>query len=636
MCGIVGAVNVSTTEPIDIAALEAANKRIVHRGPDDTGSYVGDGIALAMRRLSIVDIPGGRQPMSNEDGTIQLVYNGETYNHSRLRAELEGRGHRFVSRSDTEVVVHAYEEWGAPRFLQRMRGQAALAIWDSRTRTLVLARDRFGIKPLYYTVADGRLVFASEVRPLLGLAGRTATLNLEGLGELMSVSFVSGPRTLFEGVHKLQAGHYLTVRDGAITERRYWGISHVEPRRETLEEAAEGFADILREAIEIRMMADVPLGALLSGGIDSAVVTAMANARAEDPLKTVSIGFPDDDFDESARARDAAAFIGTDHHAFSFPDLGMDRFPEVLRQLEEPIVTTAFMSGHFIMETVREAGLTVVLGGDGADELLGGYRWHHWDRLARPLSRLPQPVRRLIARSPLLTRSGRSRMGLSAALGAPGVGTADRYRGWLSNGPPDLVNAVIAPGIRPEYDEGVGSMLARWEQHVADAGHLSAFDQLLWLESQTRLVDFANHSHDRNSMAFSVEARVPFLDHELWEYTMGLPRGLKVRGRKKSRVEKVLLRQAARGLIPEATRHRRKQGLTGPHDRWLRQERLADWAEELLTPRRIRDVGVFVPEVVGRLRRQHQRGVPNRGRLLLGILCVQTWANEFTGAGAPK
>jgi len=634
MCGIVGAVNLSTDEPIDLSLLEAANKRLLHRGPDESGKFAGDGVAMAMRRLSIIDIPGGTQPMTNEDGSIHLVYNGETYNHHQLRSALESRGHRFRTRSDTEAVVHAYEEWGAPGFLQRIRGQAGLALWDDKHRTLVLARDRFGIKPLYYMVAAGRLVFASEVRPLLELAGQSAALNWEGLGELLSVSFVSGDRTLFAGVHKLPAGHFLTVHDGVISERRYWGIEEVETREESLEQAAEGFGDKLREAVQIRMEAEVPLGALLSGGIDSAAVVALANSSTESALATVSIGFPEDGFDESDRALAMAEFAGTDHHAFSFPEMGMDRYPEVLRSLEEPIVSTAFMSGHFIMETVRAAGLSVVIGGDGADELLGGYQWHHWDRIARPLSRLPHMVRRLMINLPSLSRAGRTRMGLSAALGARGVSTAERYRGWLSVGPPILVEASLRPEIRPEFDAGVRSMLARWDGHVREASHLSPFNQLLWLESQTRLVDFSNHAHDRNSMAVSVEARLPFQDHELWEFTMGLPSRWKVRGQGGSRVEKLLLREAVTGLVPESTRNRRKQGLTGPHERWLRQPRLGDWAEELLAPQALRDVGVFVPAVVSRVRSEHQAGAPNRGRLLLGMLCVQTWANEFVRSGA--
>ncbi|MGI9610806.1 MAG: asparagine synthase (glutamine-hydrolyzing), partial [Acidimicrobiia bacterium] len=423
MCGIVGALNLSTDRPIDLSLLEAANKRLLHRGPDESGTYAAEGVAMAMRRLSVVDIPGGTQPMSNEDGSVHLVYNGETYNHIQLQAELESRGHLFRSRSDTEAVVHAYEEWGAPGFLQRMRGQAGLALWDEKQRQLVLARDRFGIKPLYYMVAGGRLVFASEVRPLLELGGVQASLNLEALGELLSVAFVSGSRSLFAGVSKLPAGHYLTVRDGVIRERRYWGIDEVETREESLEQAAEGFAEKLAEAVEIRMEAEVPLGALLSGGIDSGAVVALANSASEGALSTVSIGFPEDVFDESDRAQAMAEFAETDHHAFSFPHLGMDRYPEVLRGLEEPIVSTAFMSGHFIMEKVREAGLTVVLGGDGADEMLGGYQWHHWDRIARPLSKLPHPVRRLIVGLPSLARAGRTRMGLAATLGARGVGT---------------------------------------------------------------------------------------------------------------------------------------------------------------------------------------------------------------------
>lgn len=622
MCGISGIVAL-TGPPIEPTEIEAQIDTLRHRGPDQGGVFLSPrrNCGLGIRRLSIIDVSGGRQPLASEDGAVQLVYNGETYNHQSLRAELTALGHAPRTHSDGEAVLHGYEQWGAAGILERLRGMFALALWDETRQQLVLARDRFGVKPLYYARHHGRLYFASEIKAILAQPAIPRRVNLAALQALLTVGFVPGPATLFEGIYKLPPAHFLLAQAGQLRLERYWTLSFAGECRLTETEATEQFLALLTDSVQMRLMSEVPLGALLSGGLDSGALAALAQAHLPRRLKTVSIGFDQPGYDEAAPARELARFIGAEHHALTFTARDFNDYPTVLRCLEEPQCSATAMPIYRLYQACRQAGLTVVLTGEGADELLGGYHWYRGDGLARRLLPWPGWLRRLLAASPL-KMSPAARRVLVRGHGD----VARRYQDWLEIPGAEFGPALLAAGIAAELAKlGPNPLLANWSERLAQLHAESPLQQMAGLEAQTRLVDFINFEVDKLSMAHSVEARVPYLDHKLWEFCATLPAQYKLKGR----VEKHLLRQAALNLLPEATRRRKKLGLAAPYGAWLQASRLPDWAETALTPGAVRQAGLFNAETVSRLRRAHQAGQPNLGPLLMGVLSTQVWVELF-------
>ncbi|MFQ5614527.1 MAG: asparagine synthase (glutamine-hydrolyzing), partial [Anaerolineae bacterium] len=622
MCGITG-VYALNGEPIESAEISAQVETLVHRGPDQGAIFLSQNRAcgLGVRRLSIIDVAGGRQPLGNEEGSAHLVYNGETYNHQALRADLGKLGHRPRTRNDGEVVLHGYEAWGPEATLRKMRGMAAFALWDEGRQQLWLARDRFGIKPLYYAVHRGRLHFASEIKAMLARPDFPRRVNLAALEAMLTVGFVPGPATMFAGVYKLPPAHYLIARNGRFQIRKYWQLDYREDYQISEDEAAEQFLALLQESIQLRLMSEVPLGALLSGGLDSGMLAALIQANLSRALKTVSIGFEDPAYDEAGLAEALAQTLGTGHHAVNFTAADFDDYPRVMDHLEEPQCSATALPIYKLYRACREAGLTVVLTGEGADELLGGYHWHRGDALVRPLLALPAPARRAIAAAPLpMSRAARRVL----ARGARGVST--RYRDWLEVDGSGHRSGLLAADVRSELDRnGSPPLVSDWAATLRELGPEAPLHQMLWLETRTRLVDFINFEVDKMSMAASIEARVPFLDHKLWEFCASLPARYKLRGR----IDKVLLRRAAGDILPEATRARPKKGLAAPYAGWLRAERLPEWAEAALSPAAIRRAGLFQPEAVAGLRRAHRAGQPNLGPLLMGVLSTQVWFQRF-------
>jgi asparagine synthase (glutamine-hydrolysing) len=614
MCGITGLLS----QNIERERLERANGRLQHRGPDDMGFFGGEGIGLAARRLSIIDLPGGHQPLCNEDGTIWIAYNGEVMNAPELRQQLQAAGHQFRTQSDTEAIVHAYEEWGTDAFVQ-LRGMFAFALWDGRSQKLILVRDRFGIKPLYFAQQGNELAFASEIRPLFDLLpSLPRQSNHAALVALFQHGFIPTPDTMFAGVSKLPAAHMLIVENGRQELRPYWQLTFAEDGRYlkiSEEEATEEFMRLLRDAVAAWCMSDVPVGSLLSGGLDSSALAALLTEIGGQPIHTFNIAFDAASHDESAHAQRVAKRIGSQHHTLRFDASAFDLLPQIIRQLEEPQCSATSIPIYLLYQACRDAGFKVILTGEGADELLGGYHWFDGDRRIRPFLRIPPIIRQQLARLPL--------PGSAAGQRVLAQGTADpvaRFALWHQVTPPQLLESLFS-----HRDHRGGREKNSFSSVPSVAKNLHPLNQFLALEAQTRMVDFINFEVDRMSMANSVEARPPFLDDKLWEFCAQLPPHFKLNGR----MNKLLLRRGMLGMLGTAVAQRPKQGLAAPHAAWWRRERLPAWAEACLQENSLRETGVFNPAIVVRLRSESRNGRSDHSRLLMGILTTQLWHQEM-------
>jgi asparagine synthase (glutamine-hydrolysing) len=621
------------------------NACLVHRGPDDEGYYESPGVGLAARRLSIIDLAGGHQPISNEDGSVWLAYNGEVYNHVELREALEQRGHVFRTRTDTETIVHAYEEWGED-CVARLRGMFAFGLWDATRERLLLARDRFGIKPLYYAEAGGVFAFASEMRPIVtALPALPRQADPAALWELFGLGFIPAPQTIIGGMCKLPPACFAVVerkegRPAVTTLRRYWDLNYPragEHRPISADEAIQGFMDRLREAVQAWRLSDVPVGSLLSGGIDSASLAALLQETVSQKISTFSIGFTAATHDEAAVARATAGYLGTDHHELTFTPADFDLLPEIVHRLEEPQCSATSVPLYRLYRDCHQAGFKVILTGEGSDELLGGYGWFQGDARIRPFRVLPRLARRLLALTPINVSPNARRV-----LAEGSEDPIERYALWqlvatsrdrlslISNPQSPITNYQLpmpaSPAAFPHAPSWWRSEFGAW---VAGRNPL---DQFLFLDSRTRLVDFINFTVDRMSMASSVEARPPFLDHLLWEYTAALPPDLKLRAGPlpgPTSQNKLLLRRGMAGRLPESVLRRPKLGLAAPHAEWWRSDRLPAWAEEAVAPPALQETGYFNPAEVARLRGLHRAGRLDVSRSLMGVLTTQLWHDHF-------
>ncbi len=612
MCGITGVVGAD----ISPKQLTKINDTMWHRGPDDGHHFVGDGVGLAARRLAIIDLAGGRQPLCNEDGSVWITYNGEVFNAPQLRTELEQRGHRFQTQTDTEAIVHGYEEWGV-EIIGRLRGMFAFAIWDDRRKRLLIARDRFGMKPLYYAKSGRQFAFGSEVRPILtALPQLPRKPNHEALYRLFEIGYIPTPHSAFEHIYQLPAAHYLIHEQGDFSIHRYWQPVFSERgatnSRRSLGEYTEQFMEKLRDAVRAWKLADVPVGSLLSGGLDSSTLAALLT-EISGTIHTFNIAFDAASHDESARAREVARAIGSEHHELGFGSAEFDKLPHIVRHLEAPQTSMTSIAIYLLYQACRDAGFKVILTGEGADELLGGYHWFDGDRRIRPMLKLPQFSRSLLAKLPRnISEAGRR------VLARGDTNPLSRYHLWQQSSTYGDRHYLLNFGTQqrsPQY--------TNW--HVPDNfSQLEPLHQFLYLDSQTRMVDFINFEVDRMSMAASVEARPPFLDHELWEFCVGLPADVKL----SSAGNKLVLRQGAKSLIPDSITTRKKQGLATPHADWWRKT-LPAWAEEAVHPTALRETNLFDIEAVQELREAHLEGYGNFSQMLTGILTTQLWWEAF-------
>jgi asparagine synthase (glutamine-hydrolysing) len=487
-----------------------------------------------------------------------------------------------------------------------------------------------GIKPLYFAEHEGRLYFASEIRGLLLHSRMPRQVDLRALDAFMTVGFVPAPYTLFKGIKKLPAAHYLMSNGGQISIKKYWELSYECDSNQPQNQLIDEFKELLHECVRVHLISEVPLGALLSGGIDSVTIIALMQSIVQSPVKTINISFQGTSYDEAKKAEVAARALGTDHHSVIFSGDSLNAYPRILFYREEPIADPTFTALYYLFQACREHNLTVVLSGEGADELLGGYYWHRGEHWVRPLLKLPYPLRVLLAKNPVIrSRAGRGRKMENILCRAP-KDIYKRYLAWISIGDRILARRLLSSEVNAVLrNDDATPILESWADYLSPVAKQPVLDQMLWLQSRTRLVDWINHGVDRMSMAHSVEARPPFLDHKLWEFCARVPHKLKLHGSYFRLTEKYLLREAGRNLVPQDVRVRKKKPLLVPYGTWLSRQRLPDWAETALSDLQLKKVGFFDTGAVDELRKHHQAGAPGRATLLMGILCIQTWAHLF-------
>jgi asparagine synthase (glutamine-hydrolysing) len=602
ICGIASTNGSAVTERV--AAMSAT---LVHRGPDSFGEFSDGDIALAARRLSIIDLETGDQPIANEDGTLHVVQNGEIYNYRELRRELERAGHRFRTQGDTEVLLHLYEEHG-DRFAERLRGMFAIAIWDARRRRLVLARDRFGIKPLYYRAADSELAFASELRAL-----PQGEIDLEALEAFLAFNSIPAPLTIFREIRKLPPGQLLSWEDGRVELKRFARPAPLEELREDEEaELVEELRSRLRDSVRAHLVSDVPVGVLLSGGVDSAFLAALAAEESTEPLRTFSIGFEERSFDELADARLVAERYGTQHRELVLrPDAAL-LLPALADAFDEPFADSSALPTYLVSE-LAASDVKVALSGEGGDELFGGYYTYAADLLAARVGGLARLAGPLVERLPTSTSRASFDYKAKRFIRAAHLPPLERHHGWKEIFSPELRAELT--GSRSAFDP-VDILRARYleTEGAEELARLQDVDVGIYL------VDDLLVKTDRASMAHSLEARVPYLDTVVTNLALALPTRHKIRGLSK----KVLLRKAAAPLLPSEIVHGKKRGFSIPAAAWLRGE-LEPFARETLSRGTLQRQGFFSPDVVERLLDDHIAGREDRSRQLWGLLAFTLW-----------
>jgi asparagine synthase (glutamine-hydrolysing) len=618
VCGICG---IATTHgDADVEALRAMSDLLVHRGPDSAGEHVDGGIAIAARRLSIIDLEHGDQPIANEDGSCVVVQNGEIYNYPELRRELERAGHELRTRCDTEALVHLYEDHGAG-FAERLRGMFAVAIWDARRRRLVLARDRYGIKPLYYRDVGGELRFASELRAL-----PRGEIDLEALEAFLAFNSIPAPYSIFRDIRKLAAGHVLVWEEGEISVERYarpGPTATSELRTGDEAELVEELRARLRDSVRAHLLSDVPVGVLLSGGVDSAALAAFAAQETPEPIHTFTIGFAERSFDERADARRVANRYGTEHHELLVrpnPELLLRALAEAF---DEPFADSSALPTYLVSQLAAEH-VKVALSGEGADELFGGYYTYAADLFADRLAPLARAARPLVEALPASTRKASLDYKAKRFVRAAHLPPLERHHGWkeIFSGE----TRAELTGRRAAFDP-----VDVYRVRYAETAAAPQLARLQDIDFGVYLVDDLLVKTDRASMAHSLEARVPFLDPVVTNLAFALPTRLKVRGLAK----KVLLRRAVEPLLPSEVVHGRKRGFSIPAAAWLRGE-LEPFARETLAPENLRRQGLFQPRPVERLIDEHVAGREDWSRQLWGLLAFTLWYDRHVEHEPPR
>jgi asparagine synthase (glutamine-hydrolysing) len=629
MCGIVGILKFNPRETPEEARLKRMRDLLRHRGPDGEGLWIDGPVGFGHRRLSIVDVAGGHQPMSNEDGDVWITYNGEIYNHAALRPVLEAKGHRYQTRSDTETIVHLYEEEGNG-CVERLQGMFAFALWDRGAKRLLLARDRLGIKPLYYTVNDRELLFASEIKAILAVAAGRPSLNPAAVPEFLATRFLAGEETFFHGIRKLLPGHIFTWSEsGGPRRQRYWSLPT--DRDESSASLAERAADLtnrLDATVRSHLMSDVPLGLFLSGGLDSTGLAALMAPMVSDRIRTFAVGFDDPASNELPFARMAARAVGAQHHEVVLSADGFFRaLPRLIWHEDEPIAFPSSIALNAVSQLAR-AHVKVVLTGEGADELFLGYNWYRWTAWNEALGR------RYRAWTPAAVRRGVR----GAVSSSPRVLRRYLGRSFLA----------LDPGVRAVYYENFAVFPESWRRALVVDQRLvqatdpyreqmryfaeapgSTLDRMSHSDLQTYLVELLM-KQDQMSMAASVESRVPFLDHRLVEHVVRMPVEFKVQGVS----TKVVLREALRDRIPREILGRRKLGFPVPFGRWA-QERYATLIRQTILGPRALARGMFEPRVLERLVAEHEGGVANHADRLWLLLNLEMWHRIFIDGEDP-
>ncbi|KAA5542195.1 asparagine synthase (glutamine-hydrolyzing) [Roseiconus nitratireducens] len=636
MCGITGAVWQSETQAVDRETLGKMTDALLHRGPDDQGHWIkldhvdGQGrrygVALGFRRLSIIDLEGAAQPMSSEDGSVRMVFNGEIYNYRTLRRRLQGSGHTFASEGDGETIVHLYEDLGTDCF-RELNGMFAIAVWDARRNRLVLARDRIGQKPLYYAVVGDRLVFGSELKAIAAVPGVCNEIDPGAIDEFLTYQYIPHPGTIWKGVRKLPPGHFAVFEKGRLQVQRYWDFDPTVEVAATRAQATERLRELLTDSVRLRLQSDVPLGSFLSGGIDSSLITAIAQGQRDSPVRTFSIGFPVADFDETGYAAEVAEFLGTDHQRFEVRPSGVDVIDKLVWHYDEPFGDSSAVPTWYLSELTRRE-VTVALSGDGGDELFAGYDRYRALWLSRRLQKM-FPVHQLpgiglVQRLPdsdkrnSLMRRGKRFL---EAIGQP---TARRYLNWLQIFPESMRADLYTDEFVESLpgDDPFDFLDAAWRRSKGRdvVTRASIADLLSYLPCDLcTKVDIA-------SMAHSLEVRQPMLDHRVVEFAASLPVSLKFRGRR----GKLLLEDTFGDLIPRSIFTRKKMGFGIPIGTWFRTE-LKPMVHDTLLSDNARIAPYFRREMVERLVGQHEQSRHNHGYRLWNLLILEKWLRRWIG-----
>jgi asparagine synthase (glutamine-hydrolysing) len=624
MCGICGIYNFASGQPVSRELVHRMTETMVHRGPDQEGFYIDGALGLGMRRLRVIDLEGGDQPITNEDESIWVIFNGEIYNHRELRLDLESRGHRFRTRSDTEVIVHGYEEYGVD-CVKQFNGMFAFAVWDQLNQRLMLARDHTGIKPLYYQLDSNRIAFGSELKPILVQLGKSPDVNFQALDAYLTLEYVPAPLSIVSGVQKLPAGHVLTIENAQSRVHRYWEIP-----QETVNGTEDAIADeltrLLESSVKRRLISDVPLGVLLSGGIDSSTIATLMSSLTGSRIKTFSIGFEDRSYNELEYARIVARHIGSDHHELIIRPEVVTLAEKLMTFLDEPLADVSVFPTFLVSQLARQQ-VTVALTGDGGDELFAGYDHYVADKLASYYSLLPGFFRRDLI-EPFLYHCAPSRQKKGM------VNQLKRFVEGMQF-PKELCHARWMVFMN-SFDKPAlftGDLAVQSAHHDAYShlthylrgnGHSGRLADQLFTDLKTYLVDDILTKVDRMSMAVSLEARVPFLDHEVVEFAAGIPSHLKLRGF----TRKFILRKAVGHLLPRQILTRRKEGFSIPMKNWLREE-LRPMMLDFLSAARLRRQGWFNADYVQQLMREHLQEGANHSHRLWPLIVFQMWCERY-------
>jgi len=614
MCGIAGFIDRECTRDSAEQLIDGMCQAIRHRGPDAQGTWVGDGVALGTRRLAIIDLASGHQPVFNEDQSILIVFNGEIYNYRELQLELQARGHHFHTNSDTETIVHAYEEYGDD-CVNHLRGMFAFAIWDRKHQRLLAARDRFGKKPLNYYWDGQRLIFGSEIKSILTL-GIPRKVNPIALDEYLVYRYVPAPHTLFQGVEKLPAGHILVYQDGEVSTKCYWELPFTPTCKDDEATAIERTHALLKDAVQVRLMSEVPLGAFLSGGIDSSLVVAFMSQLMSQPVKTFSIGFEEDDYSELPYARQVAKYFGTEHHEFCVrPDL-VSVLPELVWAYDEPFADDSMLPTYYVSKLAREH-VTVDLTGDGGDEIFAGYSHYLHEH---SLHRIPPFLRFALGHGSRLLPDGiRGKKGLDNLRRDP----ASRYLQSIMLFPGQTRSSLYSQDFFAEVQHH--NPYQRLVSQFSAASHLDITARQQYADVRTYLADDILVKVDKASMFNSLETRAPLLDQYLVEYVSSLPSTIRMG----HGILKSLLKKVAADLLPATILQRPKQGFSTPIKHWFRED-LAGYAHDLLTSTQAQQRGIFDPQFISNLlKRDTNRPQGNYSKAIWALLCLELWFQVY-------
>jgi asparagine synthase (glutamine-hydrolysing) len=628
MCGIAGWINLDTTKADHNAepVLHSMCETILHRGPNSEGMWLDETVALGMRRLSIIDLHTGDQPVFNCDRSVIVMMNGELYNYREVRDDLEKKGHKFVTKSDTEILPHLYEEYGED-LVDHLNGMYAFSLWDTRRKKLIIARDRFGEKPLYYGVFDGQLLWASEPKALLAHPSVTPELNLDAMRQYLSYDYVPAPHSIYKGVSKLPAAHIMVVENGEVETRRYWNPSWEKSgSKPSIETSANELRELLSDAVRMRLVADVPLGILLSGGVDSSAIAAFAVQHASEKVKTFSIGFEEDSFDESKYARQVAHHLGTEHYEATLSvETAADLISEIGSWLDEPLSDGSLIPTLMLARFVRHH-VTVALGGDGGDELFAGYPMYYAHKVANAYSAVPNFIRAgliepIVKRLPVSTKNLSFEYKAKRFVRSSRFDPLERHHSWFGSFTLGEQERLLTPHVREKSSNDI-YLGAREMLGICDA--TSSIEQMQFLDINYYMAEDILTKVDRASMAVSLETRAPFLDPRVGEFAASLPLDHKLRGNK----GKFVLKKALEPLLPHEILHRKKKGFGIPIADWLKG-RLNPLMHDLLAPSRLKDQGIFDPAYVASLIDEHEKGIASHHKQLWTLLVFQLWHENF-------